>query len=272
MRMDSLTTLPSLPITAYNNTAYNNGGPDTSGEYPLNFHQPGVASVLRNNLSFQPNSAFTHASVIHDHNSWDASPAVTVSTADFLTTSFTANTGPRQSDGSLPASNFLRLASGSDLIDKGTNVGLAFSGSAPDLGVYEFTPAATPTPTPSPTPGAGCSATYTSLNVASASSNGGFAWILARSFGTPADNGSFPNRSILRLFENGTEIGPAHAAHADIRNLGAGRFSHWSSTDGTGESLYFSASNNTDPRSNGKPDTLLHRKRHTRHHSSLSPD
>ena len=37
---------------------------------------------------------------------------------------------------------------------------------------------------------------------------------------------------------------------ADIRNLGAGRFSHW--TDGATESLYFSASNNSDPRRNGR--------------------
>ena len=33
--------------------------------------------------------------------------------------------------------NFLRLAKGSDLIDKGEDVGLPFAGSAPDLGPFE---------------------------------------------------------------------------------------------------------------------------------------
>ena len=34
--------------------------------------------------------------------------------------------------------------------------------------------------------------------------------------------------------------------HADIRSLGGGRFSHW------GNNLFFSASDNTDPRTNGR--------------------
>jgi hypothetical protein len=46
----------------------------------------------------------------------------------------------RQSDGSLPETTLLHLASTSGLIDKGTNVGLTFSGSAPDLGAYEYSP------------------------------------------------------------------------------------------------------------------------------------
>ncbi|MET1054846.1 MAG: pectate lyase [Pedobacter sp.] len=52
--------------------------------------------------------------------------------------------------------------------------------------------------------------------------------------------------SILKLYENGKEIGPAHAAHATIRTTGKGAFSHW------GTALYFSASDNTDPRTNGR--------------------
>jgi hypothetical protein len=44
---------------------------------------------------------------------------------------------PRQSDGSLPVLSHLRLAANSALIDKGTAVGLPFSGSAPDLGAFE---------------------------------------------------------------------------------------------------------------------------------------
>jgi hypothetical protein len=52
--------------------------------------------------------------------------------------------------------------------------------------------------------------------------------------------------SALRLYEDGREIGPGGAAHADIRARGGGRFSHW------GEQLYFSTSDNSDPRTNGR--------------------
>src|SRR5690349_23732717 len=52
----------------------------------------------------------------------------------------------------------------------------------------------------------------------------------------PGDSNGQPQSSSLRLFENGRELGPGHCAHADIRRLGEGRFSHW------GEWLYLSAS------------------------------
>jgi hypothetical protein len=51
--------------------------------------------------------------------------------------------------------------------------------------------------------------------------------------------------SALRLFENGKELGPAHAPHAGIRASGGGRYSHWKTL------LYFSASDGSDPRTNG---------------------
>jgi pectate lyase len=88
------------------------------------------------------------------------------------------------------------------------------------------------------------------LNVASAYSDGGFAYLIPGSYGTADKVGSY-TRSILRVFENGREIGPAHSWHADIRSLGRGRFSHWSSSNG-GESVRFAASDNTDVRRNGK--------------------
>jgi len=49
---------------------------------------------------------------------------------------------PRLADGSLPPLDFLRLAEGSHLIDAGTDVGLPFSGLAPDLGWFESVPPA----------------------------------------------------------------------------------------------------------------------------------
>lgn len=52
--------------------------------------------------------------------------------------------------------------------------------------------------------------------------------------------------SRLRFFENQTELEPAHAPHDDIRRRGVGRFSHWRGD------LFFSTSDNSDPRTNGR--------------------
>ena len=60
--------------------------------------------------------------------------------------------------------------------------------------------------------------------------------------------------SSLVLFEDGSELGPAHAAHDAIRTVGRGNFSHW------GGHLYFSASDNTDPRTNGRLYTVTEKK------------
>jgi len=61
-----------------------------------------------------------------------------------------------------------------------------------------------------------------------------------------ADKEQTPKRSRLWLLEDGRPLGPAHVNHQDIADLGAGRFSHWEDV------LYFSASDNTDPNSNGR--------------------
>jgi O-methyltransferase len=50
----------------------------------------------------------------------------------------------------------------------------------------------------------------------------------------------------LRLFENGTEIGPGRSSHDDIRQLGGGRFSHW------GTDLYFSSSDKSPLGNSGR--------------------
>jgi hypothetical protein len=61
-----------------------------------------------------------------------------------------------------------------------------------------------------------------------------------------SDSSYSHHRSQLALHENGTALGPAHAPHATIREWGAGAYSHW---DGY---LYFSASDGSDPRGNGR--------------------
>jgi Right handed beta helix region len=123
----------TVPSRLYNNTSWDH---QTAGNTNFAFFVTPTASILRNNLAFLPNTMSFNAAIIHDHNSFDL--AVTVNAADFVTTDFTPNVGPRKADCSLPDSNFLHLAPGSDLIDKGVDVGLPFTGAAPDLGAYEF--------------------------------------------------------------------------------------------------------------------------------------
>jgi hypothetical protein len=53
-------------------------------------------------------------------------------------------------------------------------------------------------------------------------------------------------RSRLRLLEDGQELPFSHSSHDDIRELGAGRYSHW------GDAVFFSSSDNTDPAKNGR--------------------
>ena len=62
----------------------------------------------------------------------------------------------------------------------------------------------------------------------------------------PGDSLARLERSRLVLYENGTRLGPAHARHDLIRDVGQGAYSHW------GRTLIFSASDNTDPRTNGR--------------------
>ncbi|HVY88307.1 MAG TPA: hypothetical protein VG942_05525 [Hyphomonadaceae bacterium] len=53
------------------------------------------------------------------------------------------------------------------------------------------------------------------------------------------------------VFEDGRELGPADSLHDDIRKIGMGRYSDW--TDGkSGATIYFSASDNSDPNTNGR--------------------
>ena len=143
-----------LPMSVFNNTGYENGGSNFS------FYSP-VAFVLKNNLSLPNSLVYISATqVVQSNNSWNL--PVTVSAADFMSLDFSGATGPRNADGSLPTINFLKLAAGSDLIDKGVDVGIAYSGSAPDLGAYEYAATTSPADTQAPTAPTSLTATTTS--------------------------------------------------------------------------------------------------------------
>lgn len=62
---------------------------------------------------------------------------------------------------------------------------------------------------------------------------------------------NFGHRSSnLQLLEDGKPLGPPHTFHSDIWDKGAGRYSHWGNS--TGSAIVFSASDNSDPRINGR--------------------
>jgi hypothetical protein len=121
-----------------NNTAVANGG--------LNFwfgSWGASRATIRNNISYLGGSVFesTTSAIfsdvsIVDHNSWDTA-GITLNSSDFKSMDNSQLLRPRNSDGSLPTIDFLRLAPGSDLIDRGVSVGLPFNGAFPDIGAFE---------------------------------------------------------------------------------------------------------------------------------------
>ena len=117
----------------YNNTAYDNGNVGFSFNY-LN----GIANQFVNNISFGNDVANGNfgSGTIQSNNTWNGGPAATAS--DFESNDISLLASPRQDDGSLPDIAFLRLNTGSDLIDAGKDVGLTYNGNAPDLGSFEY--------------------------------------------------------------------------------------------------------------------------------------
>jgi pectate lyase len=77
-------------------------------------------------------------------------------------------------------------------------------------------------------------------------SDGGYSYKIGYPLSKSGDSNTQPTASTMRLFENGVELKPPHSVHQDIRDLGKGRFSHW------GTELMFSASDNTNPATNGR--------------------
>ncbi len=69
---------------------------------------------------------------------------------------------------------------------------------------------------------------------------------LPEGFAPLSDDVSSPNKSPFRMLENGFLMGSPHATHADIEDVGGGRYSHW------GDYLLFSTPDGSDPRSNGR--------------------
>jgi hypothetical protein len=125
-------------IELYNNTAFQNGYLNAntwSGGF--HFGMAGVVYDLKNNIAHDNfhNDAALSAITDASHNSWNL--PLTVANGDFASVIPVGMDAPRKPDGSLPDITFMHLAPDSELIDAGTDVGLPFTGSAPDLGAFE---------------------------------------------------------------------------------------------------------------------------------------
>jgi hypothetical protein len=120
-------------MTLFNCTGYGNVGNDFSISSTLN---TGKTCTVTNCVDVVKTKVSLGSFVTQTTNSW-LSP-FTVTSDDFVSLDSLGVTSKRNVDGSLPKLNFLRLKAGSDLIDAGTNIGLPFNGTAPDLGAYEF--------------------------------------------------------------------------------------------------------------------------------------
>jgi hypothetical protein len=115
----------------HNSSAYRNG---TNFSIMLAPNTGKVVSIINNAVIGFGVALGTFAE--QKTNSWMMVPAVTES--DFESIDTTGVRGPRKPDGSLPDLKFLKLSAGSRLIDAGTDVGLPFTGQAPDLGAFEY--------------------------------------------------------------------------------------------------------------------------------------
>jgi hypothetical protein len=118
----------------YNNTAVAN----RAGFNMLGIDATGSAinlGVLRNNLAYSGTLVTSVDGADAANNSWNL--PVSVTSADFQSVSLEGWDAPRLPDGSLPPMPHFRLVAGSDLIDRGVNVGLPYLGAAPDLGAFE---------------------------------------------------------------------------------------------------------------------------------------
>jgi hypothetical protein len=139
--------------TWYNNTSFMNGTQynmlaSPAGDPDTTITLTGsLVHIMRNNIGY-PSKNTNMTGVDTMFNTWDL--GITPAAKDFasITDPSVSMTGvgvessgalgPRAADGSMPPVDFLQLAAGSQMIDKGTDVGLPYVGAAPDLGAYEY--------------------------------------------------------------------------------------------------------------------------------------
>jgi parallel beta-helix repeat protein len=127
----------------YNNTAYKNNINynmlNRSTDYASDVS--GYGHVLKNNLGYKARTtelANLDSAKCTLSNNYFQLTNLSITDADFVSLDLSLLTQARNADYTLPSNNFLRLAPGSDLIDKGIDIGFPFKGARPDLGCFEF--------------------------------------------------------------------------------------------------------------------------------------
>lgn len=133
----------------YNNTAYRNktnyNMVNRESPYSDNINVDGYDHVMKNNLGYKARNqetAYINPSLnILENNYFDLD--VNITDQDFISLDENLLTAERKTDGSLPDIDFMKLHPSSDLVDRGTDAGFPFKGSAPDLGAFEQDSSAT---------------------------------------------------------------------------------------------------------------------------------
>jgi hypothetical protein len=139
-------------VNIYNCTAFANGR--------IGFSLNGYPHTIRNCVGYANGTynAIPDLAAILSNNTFlyggNENPAYTVTSNDFASITSTGIDGARRLDGGLPNISFLHLVETSDLVNAGINVGLPYSGTAPDIGAFEYgiIPSDPPDPPDPPTP------------------------------------------------------------------------------------------------------------------------
>jgi hypothetical protein len=118
----------------YNCTGY--GNLNSGGNYVFGAVATGETLVFKNCVAHAGTRfGSINSAAVQVTNSWLT--GYTVSDDDFVSLDHTQMLAPRKADGSLPDITFMHLKEGSDLVDTGTDIGLPFKGTLPDLGCFE---------------------------------------------------------------------------------------------------------------------------------------
>ena len=118
-------------LTIYNCSAYDNGK-----NYSFSSTNPLEKLTIKNSNTLGNYGGIYATFIDVSNNSWQ--DGITTTSDDFESVDYSQLINSRKADGSLPDITFFHLKAGSDLIDKGVNVGLPFNGTAPDLGAFEY--------------------------------------------------------------------------------------------------------------------------------------
>lgn len=123
-----------LALDFFHNTAFGNA---------VDFNMLGVApdgaavylGTLRNNVAYPSGARLKVAGADSASNSWDLN--LDLGPRDFDSVAASGWDAPRKPDGSLPDVPMFHPAAGSQVLDRGVDVGLPYRGKAPDLGAFE---------------------------------------------------------------------------------------------------------------------------------------